>query len=240
MLRASVVLLWTVTLPAADLILHHGRVVTVNQQFAIAEAVAVKDGRIAAVGTNAEILRLKKPGTTLVDLAGKMVLPGLIDSHVHSTGASMYEFDHPIPDMESIAGVLAYVRARAAALAPGEWITLSQVFITRLREQRYPTRQELDQAAPRNPVCFRTGPDAALNSLALKTQRHRPRASRGRGPPGKNRAGPENRRTHRHRAQRGETGGGARKRTHAHHGRPSPASQDALIRLQLGGDHQHR
>ncbi len=95
--------------------LHHGRVVTVNQQFAIAEAVAVKDGRIAAVGTNAEILRLKKPGTTRVDLAGKMVLPGLIDSHVHSTGASMYEFDHPIPDMESIADVLAYVRAGAAA-----------------------------------------------------------------------------------------------------------------------------
>jgi predicted amidohydrolase YtcJ len=168
MLRAFVVLLWTVTLPAADLILHHGRVVTVNEKFAIAEAVAVKDGRIDAVGTNAGILRLKEAGTTLVDLGGKMVLPGLIDSHVHSTGASMYEFDHAIPDMESIGDVLAYVRARAAALGPGEWITLSQVFITRLREQRYPTREELDQVAPRNPVLFRTGPDASLNSLALK------------------------------------------------------------------------
>jgi hypothetical protein len=103
-----------------------------------------------------------------VDLAGKMAPPGLIDSHVHSTGASMYEFDHPIPGMEPVGGVLAYVRGRAAALGPGEWITLSQVFITRLREQRYPTREELDQAAPRHPVLFRTGPDAALNSLALK------------------------------------------------------------------------
>lgn len=168
MLRAFVVLLWTMTLSAADLILHHGRVVTVNQQFTIAEAVAVKDGRIEAVGTNAEILRMKGAGTTLVDLGGKMLLPGLIDSHVHSTGASMYEFDHAIPDMESIGDVLAYVRARAAVLAPGEWIMLSQVFITRLREQRYPTREELDQAAPRNPVLFRTGPDAALNTLALK------------------------------------------------------------------------
>jgi predicted amidohydrolase YtcJ len=168
MLRACVALLWTMTVPAADLILHHGRVVTVNEKLAIAEAVAVKDGRIAAVGTNAEILRMKSADTTLVDLRGKMVLPGLIDSHVHSTGASMYEFDHPIPDMESIADVLAYVRARAAVLAPGEWITLSQVFITRLREQRYPTREELDQAAPHHPVVFRTGPDAALNSLALK------------------------------------------------------------------------
>ncbi len=94
----------------------------------------------------------------------------------------MYEFDHPVPDMETIADVLAYVRARAAALAPGEWITLSQVFITRLREQRYPTRQELDQAAPRNPVCFRTGPDASLNSLALKLSGigHEPLAEEGR------------------------------------------------------------
>lgn len=168
MLRALVVLLCTISLPAADLILHHGRIVTVNEKFTIAEAVAVKDGRIAAAGANSGILRMKNARTTLVDLEGKMVLPGLIDSHVHSTGASMYEFDHAIPDMESIADVLAYIRSRAAALQPDQWITLSQVFITRLREQRYPTREEMDQAAPRNPVIFRTGPDASLNSLALK------------------------------------------------------------------------
>ena len=151
-----------------ELILHHGRIVTVDASFRIAEALAIKGERILAVGSDSEILRLKGPNTQTVDLAGKMVLPGLIDSHVHSTGASMYEFDHPIPDMESIEDVLGYVRSRAAALQPGEWITLSQVFITRLREQRYPTRQELDRAAPNHPVLFRTGPDAALNSLALK------------------------------------------------------------------------
>ena len=152
----------------ADLILHNGRIVTVNAGFEIAEALAVKGDRLLAVGRNAEILRLKEPGTQVVDLQGKTVLPGLIDSHVHSTGAAMYEFDHPIPDMETIADVLAYVRSRAAALPAGEWITLSQVFITRLKEQRYPTRAELDRAAPDHPVIFRTGPDAALNSLALK------------------------------------------------------------------------
>ncbi len=168
MLRASALLFCVMSLNAADLILHHGRVVTVNDKFAIAEAVAVKDGRIVTAGSNADILRLKDAKTVVIDLAGKMVLPGIIDSHVHSTGASMYEFDHPIPDMESIADVLSYVRARAAALKLGEWIMLSQVFITRLREQRYPTRAELDEAAPRNPVLFRTGPDAALNSMALK------------------------------------------------------------------------
>ncbi|MCP5110369.1 MAG: amidohydrolase family protein, partial [bacterium] len=97
-----------------------------------------------------------------------MVLPGLIDSHVHAPGAAMYEFDHPVPDMETIADVLAYIRARAEEIEDGQWIRLSQVFITRLREQRYPTRAELDGAAPKNPVVFRTGPDASLNSLALE------------------------------------------------------------------------
>src|SRR6185295_942116 len=86
----------------------------------------------------------------------------------HPTGASMTEFDHPIPDMESIRDVLDYMAARAKVVKPGEWIVLQQVFITRLREQRYPTRAELDQAAPQNPAMFRTGPDASLNSLALK------------------------------------------------------------------------
>src|SRR5919112_6082245 len=102
-----------------------------------------------------------------VALGGRMVLPGLIDSHVHPLGAAMYEFDHPVPEMETVADVLAYVGKRAEELPDGEWIKLQQVFITRLRDRRYPTRAELDKAAPKNPVVFRTGPDAALNSLAL-------------------------------------------------------------------------
>ena len=102
-----------------------------------------------------------------MNLGGKTVLPGLIDSHVHAPSASMYEFGQPVPEMESIEDVLAYIRSRAEATEPGRWITLSQVFITRLREQRYPTRAELDRAAPRHLVAFRTGPDASLNSMAL-------------------------------------------------------------------------
>src|SRR5206468_6378235 len=78
------------------------------------------------------------------------------------------EFDHPIPAMESIPDVLAYFRGRAKAVPAGEWIVLQQVFITRLREQRYPTRAEMDRVAPHHPVVFRTGPDASLNTLALK------------------------------------------------------------------------
>ncbi len=104
----------------------------------------------------------------MVDLKGRMLMPGLIDSHTHPGNASMHEFDHEIPPMETVSDVLDYVRARAKVLGPGQWIDVRQVFITRLKEQRYPTRDELDQAAPENPVLFSTGPDASVNSLALK------------------------------------------------------------------------
>ncbi len=152
----------------ADLILHSGKIVTVDPSFSIVEAIAVRGDRILAVGTTADVKKHAGSGTRLIDLKGKTVLPGLIDSHMHPPAASMYEFDHEVPDMETIADVLRYVRSRADVLPDGQWIGLSQVFITRLKEQRYPTRAELDEAAPRNPVVFRTGPDASLNSLALK------------------------------------------------------------------------
>ncbi|MCU0877671.1 MAG: amidohydrolase [Pirellulaceae bacterium] len=150
-----------------DLILHHGKIVTVDREFSIREAIAIRGEQIVAVGTSEEILATKGEATKLVDLGGKMVLPGLIDSHVHATGAAMHEFDHPVPEMETIADVLAYIKSRAAALPAGTWISVRQVFITRLREQRYPTRAELDAVAPNHPVMFSTGPDAMLNSLAL-------------------------------------------------------------------------
>jgi hypothetical protein len=151
-----------------DLIFHSGKIVTVDEQFSIAEALAVEGGRIVAVGSNAAVQALAGPLTRSIDLEGRTVLPGLIDTHTHPTGAAMYEFDHPVPDMETIADVLDYFRERAKVVPEGEWIRLQQVFITRLREQRYPTRAELDEAAPKHAVYFRTGPDASLNTLALK------------------------------------------------------------------------
>ena len=154
--------------PPPDLVLHHGKIVTVDPQFRIAEAMAVKGDRLLAVGASDEILRLAGPKTERIDLAGRTVLPGLIDSHSHPPDAAMYEFDHPVPEMETVADVLAYVKSRAKVLEAGQWIGIQQVFITRLRDQRFPTRQELDDAAPHHPVFFRTGPDAALNSLALR------------------------------------------------------------------------
>ncbi len=151
-----------------DLILHHGKIVTVDRNFTIAEAVAVRGERIVRVGSNAEILALKGPQTESIDLGGKMVMPGLIDCHAHPLAASIVEFDHTIPQMDSVQDVLDYFAARAKVVPEGQWLTLRQVFITRLREQRYPTRAELDRVAPRHPVLFATGPDAMFNSFGLK------------------------------------------------------------------------
>lgn len=151
-----------------DMIVHNGKIVTVDSSFRVCEAFAVENGKLVQLGTNSEILALAGDKTVKVDLGGKTVIPGLCDSHVHASGAALYEFDHPIPEMDTIADVLKYVANRAEVLEDGEWISLNQVFITRLRDQRYPTRKELDAVAPKNPVIFRTGPDAACNSLALE------------------------------------------------------------------------
>lgn len=150
------------------MILHHGKIVTVSADFRLAEAIAFRGERIAAVGSNDDVRKLAGPRTEQIDLGGKTVIPGLCDSHVHPVGAALYEFDHPVPDMETIADVLKYVEQRAKVVPEGEWIQLSQVFITRLRDQRYPNRHELDKVAPKHPVLFSTGPDASLNSLALQ------------------------------------------------------------------------
>lgn len=151
-----------------DTIYFNGRIVTVNQNSEVAQAFAVHKDRIVAVGDNASLRKLASSNTVFEDLQGRMVLPGLIDSHVHAPDAALYEWDHPIPEMETIDDVLAYIRTRAKELEPGKWISVSQVFVTRLKDQRFPTRYELDKVAPEHPVFFRTGPDGALNSLALE------------------------------------------------------------------------
>src|SRR5882672_5294930 len=97
----------------SDLLLYHGKIVTVDRQFSIKQAIAISNGRIDLVGGNAEVLKRKGPKTRVVELGGRTVIPGLIDSHTHPVSASMTEFDHPIPPMETIADVLDYLRGRA-------------------------------------------------------------------------------------------------------------------------------
>ena len=146
----------------------NGKIVTVDAVFSITDAMAVEGERIVGLGEKAKALAAERADAERVDLGGRMVLPGLMDSHAHPVAAATYEFDHPIPDIGDIPQLLEYIASRAKALPEGSLISVSQIFITRLREQRYPTREELDRVAPRHPVQFSTGPDSMLNSLALQ------------------------------------------------------------------------
>jgi predicted amidohydrolase YtcJ len=152
----------------ANLIVHNGKVVTVDAKFSVAEAVAVRDGTIAGVGTNADILKLKGAGTRVIDAGGKTVLPGLYDSHVHPVGAATIEVGDSTPLLRSIPEVLEYVKKRVAETPEGNWIVIRYAFPTRLKDARFPTKAELDAAAPRHPVLYHAGPAGVVNSMALK------------------------------------------------------------------------
>jgi predicted amidohydrolase YtcJ len=151
------------------IVFKNGRILTVDAAFSEVSTLAIRGERVIAVGESevAEVIR-GRDEVKVVDLGGRMVLPGLMDSHSHPVGAATFEHDHPVPDITNIEQLLAYIRSRAEALPEGTLIAVSQVFITRLHEQRYPTRAELDAAAPRHPVRFSTGPDSMLNSLAMR------------------------------------------------------------------------
>ncbi len=152
----------------ADLIFHNGKIVTVDGKFSIRQAVAVKDGRIAAVGDDASVLKAQRgPKTQVVDLGGRTMLPGLIDSHVHALEAGLSEFRGPLPRLDSFAAIQGYIRSQAAKTPKGEWIIVPRTFPTRLQELRMPTREVLDVAAE-HPVMFDASYVVVVNSYALK------------------------------------------------------------------------
>jgi predicted amidohydrolase YtcJ len=151
-----------------DLIVHHAKVVTVDAKFSIAEAVAVSDGKIVAVGNNADVMKLIGPKTVVIHANGRMVLPGLMDSHSHPTGAALSEWKEPLPDLRSLKEVFAYIRKKAETTPEGKWIVLRYAFPTRLDDARFPTKAELDEAAPNHPVMYHAGPACMVNSMALK------------------------------------------------------------------------
>jgi predicted amidohydrolase YtcJ len=152
----------------ADLILHNGKIVTVDNAFSIQQAVAVGGGRIVAVGTSAEVLRgWRGQKTEVVDLKGRTVLPGLFDSHVHPLGAGLSEFREKLPVFDSFASVQEYIRKKAAVTPKGQWIVVPRTFPTRLKELRMPTRDVLDVVTT-HPVMFDASYVVIANSLGLK------------------------------------------------------------------------
>jgi len=152
----------------ADLILHNGKIVTVDGRFGIQQAVAVKSGTIVAVGPDGPVLKAERgPKTEVIDLHGRTVLPGLVDAHVHAFEAGLSEYRGPLPPFDSFAAVQAYIRRQAAKTPEGAWIVVPRTFPTRLKEMRMPTRDLLDFERD-HPVLFDLSYVVVLNSVALK------------------------------------------------------------------------
>ena len=152
----------------ADLILKNGKVVTVDSRFAIAEALAIRGNRIVAVGSTTAIESAERgTGTKIIDLKGKMVLPGLVDSHVHAYDAGVSEFRAPLPPLNSVAAIRAYIKAQAAKTPKGEWIVVPRTFPTRIKELRMPTRESLDFETE-HPVLFDASYVLILNSVGMR------------------------------------------------------------------------
>jgi predicted amidohydrolase YtcJ len=157
---------------APDMILVGGKIATIDSQNSIAEALAITRGRISSVGSTAQIRALAGSETRILDLAGRTVIPGLIDSHIHAIRDGLYYTTLlDWSEISDLAGALDSIRVAAQKAAPGTWIIVVGGWAKdQLREKRAPTPQELDTAAPDNPVFVQHLFDfAVLNSRALKT-----------------------------------------------------------------------
>ncbi len=140
---------------AVDTVLTNGKIITVDDRFSIAQAVAIRGDRFVAVGTNQDIARLAGPNTRRIDLGGKTVIPGLIDAHAHlMRAAETWAIEVRLDGVESRKQALDMIRAKAASLGAGQWVyNLGGWSYDQFADNRTPlTRAELDQAAPNNPV----------------------------------------------------------------------------------------
>ncbi|GJM29504.1 MAG: amidohydrolase [Cyclobacteriaceae bacterium] len=158
----------TNTAQQADTVLYHGKVITVDQDFSIQEAVAVKDGKILAVGKDRVILKLAGRNTRRIDLHGRTVIPGINEGHVHPVSAARKEYLQPVPDIRSIRELLGWIHHQASVKSPGKWIVHPKFFATRMLEMRMPTKLELDSVAPNHPVFLDGSYGGMVNSSALQ------------------------------------------------------------------------
>ncbi len=145
----------------ADLVIINGKLITVNRDFAIMQAVAVKDAKIVAVGTNEEVKALIGPNTKVLDLKGKTILPGINDSHGHPTffGGTRppLALDLGFPTIKSIRDMVEVLRSKVKTVKPGEWIRgfgWDQGSLEECKKDptKLPRRQDVDPVSPDNPV----------------------------------------------------------------------------------------
>lgn len=158
----------------ADLLLHSGHIITMDGAKRVAGSMAVRDGRILALGDDAALAGCATSRTQVLDLHGQTVLPGLIDVHTHAMewvkSILRREIDAGYPAVRTISEITQAVAHRAATIPQGQWILGVGWDDAKLAERRYITRQDLDAAAPENPVYLKhvSGHLGVANSAALK------------------------------------------------------------------------
>jgi predicted amidohydrolase YtcJ len=158
--------------PAPDLVLSNGKIITVDERFTIAQAVAIKGDRIVAVGTSQEMAQLAGPNTRRIDLMGRAVIPGLIDNHMHLLrAATTWQRELRFDGVDSRKQAIEMLRARAKAAGAGEWVyNIGGWTHDQFTDDPKPfTREELDEIAPNNPVSLQESYyQVFLNSRALQ------------------------------------------------------------------------
>jgi hypothetical protein len=149
----------TATAQAPDTVLVNGRIATIDADSSVQEALAVRDGRIVAVGSTADVRRLADSTTRIIDLEGRTVIPGLIDSHMHAIRAGLsFATEVNWVGAGSLTEALDRISEAADTMAPGAWLIVAGGWnVQQFTENRRPTQAELQQAAPDNPVYVQLG-----------------------------------------------------------------------------------
>jgi hypothetical protein len=142
-----------------DTILVNGKVVTVDARSSTREALAVHDGRILALGTTAEVRKLAGPRTRVIDLQGRTVIPGLIDSHLHAIRAALsFSTEVNWIGVRTLKEALGRINEASHTMKPGAWLIVAGGWnVQQFQENRRPTQAELVAAAPNNPVYVQLG-----------------------------------------------------------------------------------
>lgn len=157
----------------ADTVLHRGKIITLDDRSTIAEAVAIADGKILAVGSSEDVASLIGSATTVTDLHGRSVIPGLVDNHTHQL---MGGLDAPevgvkanVTACTTIEEIKQTIAEAARRAKPGEWVSTSCLYRGAIKDGRFPNRHDLDSAAPNNPVYVADGGrNIVVNTLALQ------------------------------------------------------------------------
>src|SRR3954468_19068413 len=149
-----------------DTILINGKILTVDSKFSTREALSIHNGKILAVGTTSDIRKSARPRTQVIDLQGRTVIPGLIDSHIHAIRAGLtYSSEVNWVGVTSISEAMNRIHQAAPTMKPGAWLIVGGGWTTsQFKERRRPTQAELEAAAPNNPIYVQLGYSWALLS----------------------------------------------------------------------------